>query len=37
VEASKSLNIGKSNIRGVLINNKKTADGFIFKYLEQSN
>jgi hypothetical protein len=34
VEASKILNIGKSNIRGVLINNRKTAGGFIFKYLE---
>lgn len=37
VEASKTLNIGKSNIRGVLTNNRKTAGGFIFKYLEQSN
>ena len=34
VEASKTLNIGKSNIRGVLTNNRKTAGGFIFKYLE---
>jgi len=37
VEASKTLNIGKSNIGGVLTNNRKTAGGFIFKYLEQSN
>ena len=34
VEASKELNIGKSNIRGVLINSRKTACGFIFKYLD---
>ena len=34
VEASKELNIGKSNIRGVLINYRKTAGGFIFKYLD---
>jgi hypothetical protein len=34
VEASKTLNIGKSNIGGVLTNNRKTAGGFIFKYLE---
>jgi hypothetical protein len=34
VEASKTLNIGKSNIRGVLTNSRKTAGGFIFKYLE---
>ena len=34
VEASKTLNIGKSNIRGVLTNYRKTAGGFIFKYLE---
>ena len=33
-EASKILNIGKTNIRGVLINSRKTAGGFIFKYLE---
>ena len=33
-EASKELNIGKSNIRGVLINYRKTAGGFIFKYLD---
>jgi hypothetical protein len=37
VEASKTLNIGKSNIRGVLTNYRKTAGGFIFKYLERSN
>lgn len=34
VEASKALNIGKSNIRGVLTNYRKTAGGFIFRYLE---
>jgi hypothetical protein len=34
IEASKELNIGKSNIRGVLINSRKTAGGFIFKYLD---
>jgi hypothetical protein len=34
VEASKELNIGKSNIRGVLINSRKTTGGFIFKYLD---
>jgi hypothetical protein len=34
VEASKTLNIGKSNISGVLTNYRKTAGGFIFKYLE---
>ena len=33
VLASKELNIGKSNISGVLTNNRKTAGGFIFKYL----
>ena len=34
IGASKELHIGKSNIRGVLINYRKTAGGFIFKYLE---
>lgn len=34
VEASKTLNIGKSNIIGVLTKYRKTAGGFIFKYLE---
>lgn len=34
VNASKQLNIGKSNIRGVLTNYRKTAGGFIWKYLE---
>jgi hypothetical protein len=33
-EASRLLNIGKTNIQGVLINRRKTAGGFIFKYLE---
>jgi hypothetical protein len=35
IEASKELKIGKSNIRGVLTNYRKTAGGFIFKYLEE--
>jgi len=34
VKASKELNIGKTNINGVLNNRRKTAGGFIFKYLE---
>jgi hypothetical protein len=34
IGASKELNIGKTNIRGVLVNRRKTAGGFIFKYLE---
>jgi len=34
VGAAKELNIGKSNIKGVLINYRKTAAGFIFKYLD---
>ena len=34
VDASKILNIGKTNIKAVLYNNQKTAGGFIFKYLE---
>ena len=37
VEASKELNIGKSNITGVLSNYRKTAGGFIFKYFEDEN
>lgn len=37
VEASKVLNIGKSNIVGVLTNYRKSAGGFIFKYLEDKN
>jgi hypothetical protein len=36
-EASKELNIGKSNIGGVLTNYRKSAGGFIFKYLEDNN
>lgn len=32
--AAKILNIGKSNIRGVLTNYRKTAGGFMFKYLD---
>jgi hypothetical protein len=34
VSASKELDIGKSNIMGVLKNSRKTAGGFIFKYLD---
>jgi len=34
VGASKELNVGKSNIRGVLSGYRKTAGGFIFKYLD---
>lgn len=34
VGASKNLNIGKANICGVLSNKRKTAGGFIFKYLD---
>jgi hypothetical protein len=37
IGAAKELNIGKSNIRGVLINYRKTAGGFIFKYLEEKS
>ena len=37
VEASKFLDITPSNIKAVLYNKQKTAGGFIFKYLEQSN
>jgi hypothetical protein len=37
IEASKELNIGKSNIRGVLSNKNKSAGGFVFKYLEDNN
>lgn len=36
IGSSKELNIGKSNIRGVLINSRKTAGEFIFKYLEET-
>ena len=36
-EASKELNIGKSNIQGVLSNHRKTAGGFVFKYIEDNN
>jgi hypothetical protein len=33
--ASKILKIGKSNIQGVLLKKRKTAGGFIFKYLDE--
>jgi len=35
IKASIELGIGKSNIRGVLTNYRKTAGGFIFKYNEK--
>jgi hypothetical protein len=34
IEVSKELNVGKSNIRGVLTNYRETAGGFVFKYIE---
>ncbi len=34
IGAAKELDIGKTNIMGVLVNRRKTAGGFIFKYLE---
>ena len=37
VEASKELHIGKSNINGVLRDKRKTAGGFVFKYIEDEN
>jgi hypothetical protein len=36
-EAAKELNIGKSNINGVITNYRKSAGGFIFKYIEDTN
>ena len=36
IEASKKLNIHKNNIWGVITNYRKTAGGFIFKYLEEN-
>jgi len=36
-EAAKELNIGKSNIKGVITNYRKSAGGFIFKYIEDIN
>jgi len=36
ISASKELNTSTSNIKGVLINKRKTAAGFIWKYLEQN-
>ncbi len=33
-DAARKLNIHKNNIRGVIINSRKTAGGFIFKYLD---
>jgi hypothetical protein len=37
VEAAKELNIGKSSINGVITNYRKSAGGFIFKYIEDTN
>jgi hypothetical protein len=34
-DAARKLNIHKNNIRGVIINYRKTAGGFIFKYLDE--
>lgn len=34
ISASKEMNVGKSNICGVLNNKRKTAGGFIWKYLD---
>jgi len=34
ISASKETNVGKSNMRGVLTNYRKTAGGFIWKYLD---
>ena len=34
IGAAKELDIGKTNIMGVLVNRRKTAGGFVFKYLE---
>ncbi len=36
-EASKEIGTSKGNIRGVLINYRKTAGGFVWKYLEDNN
>jgi len=36
-EAAKQLNIGKTNINGVLRNINKTAGGFVFKYADDTN
>ena len=36
-EASKEIGTSTGNIRGVLINKRKTAGGFIWKYLEDNN
>jgi hypothetical protein len=36
IGAAQELNIGKSNIRGVLTHSRKIAGGFIFKYLEET-
>ena len=35
IEASKELNIHKNNIWSVITNYRKTAGGFIFKYLAE--
>lgn len=35
--AAKEMNISKSSIQGVLLGNRKTADGFIWKYVDDKN
>lgn len=35
--AAKEMNISKSSIQGVLLGNRKTAGGFIWKYVEDEN
>jgi hypothetical protein len=37
VEGAKKLNISSSRIKSVLYKKQKTACGFIFKYLEETN
>lgn len=37
VSAAKEMNVSKSTIRGVLIGNRKTSAGFIWKYSEDAN
>ena len=37
ISAAKEIGISKSNIQGVLLNKRKTAGGFIWKYLEDES
>ena len=37
ISAAKEMGVSKSNIQGVLLNKRKTAGGFIWKYLEDEN